>query len=469
MTHPPPPFAPGAPETVPAFDRRANWVRIQTLAFLRWIAIIGQITAVLIGRQVFGLDLELGPIAATIGAAVITNIIAVSVYPRNKRLSETELIATLIFDMVQLTTLLSLTGGLHNPFALLILAQIAISATALGRRPTIALCTIAIVLITGLLFVRLPLVTAEGELLQLPGVFVIGFWSAIVVGIIFEGSYARRVTSEVTAMADALAATQMALSREQKLTDLGGVVAAAAHELGTPLATIAVVSAELVEEVDSDDHRADAQLIRDQAERCRQILRSMGQVGKRDRQVRIAPILGVIEEAADPHRGRGVEILIDAAAEAGGSPRQPTVERRPELIHGLRNLVQNAVDFAESRVWVDVRWSDMRVMIQISDDGPGYRADVLPRLGDPFLRNRREPPAGTRRTGYEGMGLGLFIAKTLLERSRAEITFANGRDVFAAIPSKRARRGAVVTLVWPRDEIAVDDDRGPLGDNDLVT
>lgn len=469
MTQPHPATANERPEPGPAFDRRANWVRIQTVARLRWIAVAGQVVAVLVGQWAFGLKLEFGPIFATIGAAVITNLMAILVYTANKRLSETELVATLIFDMVQLTILLALTGGLHNPFALLILAQVAISATALRRRSTIVVCTIAVALITGLRFVQLPLVTETGEVLQMPEAFVTGFWCAIVVGIVFQAAYARRVTSEVTAMADALSATQMALAREQKLTDLGGVVAAAAHELGTPLATIAVVSAELVEEAEADDQRADAQLIRDQAERCREILRSMGRAGKQDRQVRISPIRSLVEEAAEPHRDRGIEIVIDLAPLAGSDARPPSVERRPELIHGLRNLVQNAVDFAASRVWIDIGWSEEHIYVQICDDGPGYPADILPRLGDPFLRNRRDTAAAGKRQGYEGMGLGLFIAKTLLERSGADVTFANGRDAAGRAAGRCERYGALVTLIWPRAAIATVDDRAPLGENAFTT
>ncbi len=452
-----------------AFDRRANWVRVRTLALLRWIAISGQIAAVLVGHVVFGLSLALGPIGAAIGAAAITNIMAITIWPKTRRLSEAELAGTLIFDMVQLSSLLALTGGLHNPFALLILAQVAISAAALGRRQTRIVCTVAAGLITALLFVHLPLTTRSGEVLHLPDLFLAGFWTALLIGIVFQASYARRVTAEVTAMGDALAATQMALAREQKLTDLGGVIAAAAHELGTPLATIALVSAELVDEADDADTRADAQLIRDQAERCRQILRDMGRAGKQDRHVRLAPISSVIEEAAGPHRDRGIDLRVTCRAEPGSDDRQPSVARRPELIHGLRNLVQNAVDFARTRVWIDVRWNETVVAVRIADDGPGYPPDTLSRLGDPFLRRRRETGPDPSRPGYEGMGLGLFIAKTLLERSGAEITFANGQDGFGPATADRDRCGALVTLTWARDQVAVTTDRAPLGENDAVS
>lgn len=419
-----------------SLSRRSDWVRMRTLTTLRWIAIAGQVTGVLVGQMVFDLHLHLGLIHLTIGAAMLTNVMAAFVYPRNKRLTETELVATLIFDMLQLSILLFLTGGLHNPFALLVLAQVAIAATALSRRPTILVCAVAIVAITVLWTWHMPLVTDAGEVLRQPDLFVAGFWCAIVVGVVFQAAYARRVTSEVTAMADALTATQMALSREQKLTDLGGVVAAAAHELGTPLATIALVSTEMASETDDPEMREDAQLIREQAERCRLILRAMGQAGKSDPHLQRAPVSSVLEEAAGPHADRGIDILYDLSPEGSGPFRQPIIARRPEIVHGVRNLVQNAVDFAQSRVTVVARWNHSELILRIGDDGPGFPSELLPKLGDPFLRRG----ARRRRGGDEGMGLGLFIAKTLLERSGAEVTFANRPG---------AEGGAIVTLAWP--------------------
>ncbi len=257
-------------------------------------------------------------------------------------------------------------------------------------------------------------------------------------------------------MSDALLATQMALAREQKLTDLGGVVAAAAHELGTPLATIKLASSELVEELaDRPELQEDARLIRAQADRCRDILRSMGRAGKDDLHLRQAPLGALLREAADPHMARGKTVLFDLAPGAGGDDRQPLVQRRPEVIHGLRNLVQNAVDFAGSTVWVDASWTGSNISVRISDDGEGYPSHVLGRIGDPFVRSRRgaEPNPGSR-PDYEGMGLGLFIAKTLLERSGAELSFANGSDPFLSPDEHPERSGAIVEVIWPRRAIA---------------
>uniref|UniRef100_UPI00356456F9 ActS/PrrB/RegB family redox-sensitive histidine kinase n=1 Tax=Sulfitobacter sp. TaxID=1903071 RepID=UPI00356456F9 len=285
---------------------RANWIRLRTMIVLRWVAIAGQLTAITVADRIYGLQLELALCYFAVGASVIGNLVAILVFPENKRLSEYENLSMVMFDLLQLGFLLFLTGGLHNPFSLLLLGPVTISATALSLRSTIVLCSTAIALATVLAIFHFPLITQSGGLLEIPQIFVFGNWVALVIAILFSTSYSRRVTTEIHSMSDALTATQMALAREQKLTDLGGVVAAAAHELGTPLATIKLASTELLHELqDNPELAEDAALIRDQADRCRDILRDMGRVGKDDLHLRQAPLMAVLEEAAEPHRARG--------------------------------------------------------------------------------------------------------------------------------------------------------------------
>jgi two-component system sensor histidine kinase RegB len=428
-------------------QRRRDWIRLRTLILLRWIAITGQLTAVVITQWGLGIPLDLGLCLTAIGAAVIVNLIATVVFPETKRLTERETAALALFDILQLGVLFYLTGGLHNPFALLLLGPVTVSASVLTLRATFLLGTVAVAVVTLLALTARPLRAPDGEVLRQPELLLAGTWVALVIALVFLSIYSRRVSSEMHAMSDALAATQMALAREQKLTDLGGVVAAAAHELGTPLATIKLTSAELLEELDDrPELREDAALIRNEADRCRDILRSMGRAGKDDLHVKQAPLEEVVREAVEPHEDRGKEILRAAARTAHGA--QPAVLRRPEIIHGLRNLVQNAVDFAESTVRIECGWTDARIWIRIADDGPGFPPGMLSRIGEPFMRTRRGERGA--RPGYEGMGLGLFIAKTLLERSGAELTFANGGEPGAGAD---APRGALVEVVWPRGKI----------------
>lgn len=433
--------------------RRDGMVRLRTLVILRWLAIIGQCGAIFIASQVLHLDIPLGFCMLAIGASIISNLVAIAIYPPTRWLPEFEVLLTLLFDLSQLAFLVYLTGGLNNPFALLILAPVTVSAMTLRTQSTFLIGSIAVVLITALTVYHFPLRTDDGLTLEMPLVFVAGFWVAIMIGIVFLAIYAGRVTAETASMSQALLATQMALAREQKLTDLGGVVAAAAHELGTPLATIKLVSGELFEELEGrEDLKEDLTLIREQADRCRDILHSMGRAGKDDLHLRSAPLITVIEESAEPHSERGKNLHFDFKSDAEDDDRVPTIQRKPEVIHGLRNLIQNAVDFAEREVWIDTTWSDTKITIRVIDDGPGYPVDLLGRIGDPFIRRRKAAPSQTSRPEYEGMGLGLFIAKTLLERTGGEVTFDNGSSTYE--PDREPTRlGAIAEVSWPTDAL----------------
>lgn len=449
-------------------DLRPDWVRLRTLLVLRWLAILGQTVTVVVASFILGLRIELGLCFLAIGSSVLSNMIAMTVFPPNQRLHDWDAMLTLLFDLTQLAFLLFLTGGLNNPFALLILAPVTISATALSMRSTVILGVAAVVLISLVAFQNVPLRMPDGEVIELPTLFRAGFWVAIVIGIVFLSVYARRVTKEIHTMSQALLATQEALAREQKLTDLGGVVAAAAHELGTPLATIKLISTELAEELeDHPDLAEDARLIREQADRCRDIMRDMGRAGKDDLHMHSAPLGAVVREAAEPHVNRGVTVHFEFGPVQDGREAQPVIHRRPEIIHGLRNLVQNAVDFADDDVWVEGSWDAETIRLRLTDDGPGFPPDLLGRLGDPFLRRRKSPRDMAQRPGYEGMGLGLFIAKTLLERSGATLTFRNATDPFLLDEESGERRGAMVEVVWPAAavQLAEQEAKGPLGEN----
>lgn len=445
---------------------RGNWIKLRTIILLRWVAIAGQISALVVAAQVLNLTIEYALCMLVVSISVVGNLVAMFIFPESKRLTEAENLLMVLFDLLQLTALLGLTGGLHNPFSILILGPVTVSASALSLRSTVFLGITAILAATLLAEFHLPLRTEQGFIYRVPEIFLFGNWIAIVIAVVFLGIYSRRVTVEMHAMSDALQATYMALSREQKLTDIGGIVAAAAHELGTPLATIKLTSAELADELDDrPDLQEDAMLIKEQADRCRDIMRSMGRAGKDDLHMRQAPLTEVIREAAEPHLDRGKDIHQD---ECDDAQTQPSILRRPEIIHGLRNLIQNGVDFAAQNVWIESEWSDDTITIRIMDDGRGYPSHLIGRIGDPFMRKRRSGSDKAQRPGYEGMGLGLFIAKTLLERSGAELSFANGND--SSKPDS-VNIGAIVEVVWPRSKIdaVFGENAVPIGQNQPLT
>lgn len=432
---------------------RSEWIRLRTLILLRWMAVTGQIIALLVAHYLVKLDLQVGLCFIAISISIFFNLLAGFILPGNKRLSKRAAMLSLLFDLSQLIVLLYLTGGLSNPFSLLLLAPVTISATALTLRPTLILGGCAVVMTTLLVYFYVPLKFQNGEIVDLPELFIWGNWAALQIGFVFLSGYARRVTIETFSMSQALAATQMALDREHKLTVLGGVVAAAAHEMGTPLATIKMVATELEEELgDNADLQDDARLIREQAVRLSTILRDMGRTGKDDLHLKRAPITEVLREAAEPHENRGkvITLLVNGLPVEEHIGRLPNLPRQPEILHGMRNLIQNAVDFARTRVWVDIAVTETNIRVLVADDGKGYPYDFLGRIGDPFLR-RQKKKKNPDRPEYEGMGLGLFIAKTMLERTNATLVFANGTATAAPSPALEFATGAMVSVIWDRD------------------
>lgn len=420
---------------------KAEPIRMRTLVLLRWFAIGGQMAAVIVAWTM-GIGFPKLPVLLLVAASVTMNLWLFLRPP--KRTSPKRAVLQLSFDLVQISTLMALTGGMANPFALLVLAPVTIAAASLNARQVLALGLATVALISVAAVFGVPLRDPGGEILRMEPILALAHWVALVIGVVFFAGYAHRVTGELSDTSGALFATQMALAREQRLQHLGGVVAAAAHEMGTPLATIKLIAGELADELrDRPDLQADADALRDSADRCAAILRSMGRAGKDDLHMRAAPLRAVLEDAASPHADRGpvVEILGDG----------PVIRRDPGIIHALRNLIQNAVDFAASRVVIEAQVTAGALVVTVRDDGPGYPVALLSRIGDPYLTRR----ADAQRGSYEGMGLGLFIAKTLLERSGARLTFANGGP------------GAVVSVRWPLDRIRAHD-RAALAHNPTI-
>lgn len=458
---------------------RSPRVRLRTLVTLRWLAVAGQWSAVAVANQVLGMPLPVLLCALVTLASVAVNVVTLQVYPANARLSDRAAMWSMLFDVGQVSVLLFLTGGLSNPFAVLLLAPVTVSASALSLRSAGAVAAVALAASTALAFWHMPLILPGGDRLQLEGIYLFGMWSALAIGMVFMAVYARRIAVENYRMNQALQAAQRALSSEQRLTAIGGLAAAAAHELGTPLATIKLVSAELADELEAHPAlREDAELIRKQADRCRDILADLRHGGRADEHVKRAPISALVEEAAEPHADRGARIVIRIdGAPLDEAPAPLAVRRQPEIVHGLRNLVQNAVDFAETTIWIDLRQEADRLRINVGDDGPGYPADLLARLGDPYVSSRPRDARTERGQGeYKGMGLGLFIAKTLLERTGARVSFANAdravRRANRGLPmERRAPTGAVAAVVWPLASLDAirDDGRGPLGLNQRFT
>ena len=418
------------PGTTAPIRQREGRLGLRTLILIRWVAVAGQTATILIVHLGFGFKLPVVACLFVVALTALSNLMLSVRMPVRARLGNVGATLLLGFDMLQLGMLLYLTGGLENPFAILILAPVTVAATILARGPTLALTILAMVLVTLLAFFRAPL-PWTGDTVSLPFPYALGVWTALCVASAFIAAYIWSVADEARRMSDALAATEASLNRAQNLSALGGLAAAAAHELGSPLATIAVVAKELSREVPEDSPFAeDVALLISQSDRCRDILAGLSQRPDMadHRPLERLKFSVLAAQACEPYRGG--EVALSIVSDSALDSTEPEAPESHEFIHGVGNIIQNAVQFASKRVTLLLYWDERIVRLTVQDDGPGFPAAVLASIGEPYISTRG---------GDQGhMGLGVFIAQTLLETGGAELAFAN-------------RDGAEVVIRWPRD------------------
>ena len=418
----------------------------RSLTTIRWVALIGQLISLLVVHFGLGFLLPLEITLGIVALGALYNIIIQAIWQSGRVLTVRMAAFGLAFDIAQLGYLLYWTGGLENPFALMLIAPVTISATILSGAATVWLSFLALISASVLAVVHQPLPWAPDGL-QLPDIYIFGQWMAIVISTLFIVGYTYRVSRDARRMSDALGATRLALSREQQLSALGALAAAAAHELGTPLSTIAVVARELRNDLPSDSEWVDdINLLLSETARCRDILT---QLSRRPDQETMGPFKSVpftamVEAAVGPHQRDGVVVIIEqhgpegafglAADGAATVMDQPRVVLTPEMNQGIGTLAQNAVQFATNTVEITVYWDEVTASVIIEDDGQGFSPLVLGRLGEPYISSRAGKDSH--------MGLGIFIAKTLLERGGASLSFSN-----------RAEGGARVTVKWMRSDL----------------
>jgi len=409
-------------------------LRLETLIRLRWLAVAGQAASIFIVAVVLQFSIPVVACVIFIALLALVNAWLQLSYPSTWRLDPPAALALLTFDLLQLAALLYVTGGLTNPFAPLIAVPVIISSTAQPLRDSLGLVLVAILCITALAFSPFSLPWYPGTTVPFEPLLLAGMWFAIVCTTSFAAFYAYRVASEASQLSEALAATELVLQREMHLSELDGLAAAAAHELGTPLATISLVAKEMSRELAAGDRfYDDVQLLVSQSERCRDIMKRLTTLSSgSEEHLKRMPLSSLIEEVTAPHREFGIDINV---VEESPRASEPISRRNAGVLYGLGNLIENAVDYAHSEVTVRVFHDADTVRITIEDNGEGYAPDILQRIGEPYV-TRRGPQA---KAG--GLGLGLFIAKTLLERSGATLTFENSP-------------GARVTVTWPRHFMA---------------
>ncbi len=409
-------------------------VRLRALVLMRWAAVAGQFFTAAVVHWGLGFTIPLLAAGGTIALSALLNLAVSLGRPASARIDDREATIFLAFDVVQLTVLLYLTGGLINPFALL-LAPVAIGATVLSLLSNIALTLLTIVSIgvLGLFHQPLPWL---GPAPDFPEIYQAGVWAGLTLTTLLITLYGWRLAEEGRQMSDALAAAQSALAQEQRMSSLGALAAAAAHELGTPLSTISVVAKEMLREVEADDPlREDVELLSSESERCRSILArlSVDPIGDFSEFYTLVPLPALIEAAASNYRSDTIKVTFESGPITDGAPRTAPIQvRSPEIMQGVGNIVQNALSFARQEIHIATRWTTEWSEVEVTDDGPGFSEALLDELGTPFISTRQ---------GEEGhMGLGVFIAKTLLERTGATVIFGNRRS---------AEGGAAVAVRWP--------------------
>ncbi|KQT12865.1 MAG: ActS/PrrB/RegB family redox-sensitive histidine kinase [Bradyrhizobium sp.] len=412
-------------------------IRLDTILRLRWLAVLGQLAAIFIVAQGLEFNVEIVPCVSIIFLSAALNLALQTAANPMQRLEPMQAAGLLALNIVELAGLLYFTGGLQNPFSFLFLAPVLISATALPARFTFGLGVLAVACASILFFFHFSLPWDSDDPLVLPPIYLVGVWLSIVLAIGVTSLYSFQVTEEARKLVDALAATELVLTREQHLTQLDGLAAAAAHELGTPLATIFLISRELEKTVKDPSIAADLKTLREQTQRCRDILSKITQLSSTGAPFDRMKLSELIEEVVAPHRDFGVEIKVRIAVTAAA---EPVGSRNPAILYGIGNIVENAVDFARTTVEVNAWWNKDHIELVISDDGPGIPPDILNRIGEPYLSRRRTQDDGG--SVRRGLGLGVFIARTLLERTGAKVSFTN-----RTFPD----HGAVVQITWPRE------------------
>ena len=419
------------------FRHPSRHVRLDTILRLRWLAALGQLAAIFVVAHGLEFDFPVLPCLTIIALSSMVNLVLQIAFNPMQRLNSLHAAGLLALNIAELAGLLYLTGGLQNPFSFLFLGPVLIAATALPTRMTIALGVFAGACAVLLFFDHMPLPWDPEDPLVLPQVYLAGVLLSILLAIGVTSLYTFQVTEEARKLSDALSAAELVLEREQHLTQLDGLAAAAAHELGTPLSTIVLISRELEQTVPPDSPMAaDLATLREQAQRCREILGKISHLNAAGAPFDRMPLSTLIEEAVAPHRDFGIDIRVRIAV-AGVA--QPVTMRNAAILYGVGNILENAVDFARNTVEVNAWWNADTVQIAISDDGPGIAPEVMRRIGEPYLSRRRRASDGQGRAG--GLGLGVFIARTLLERTGAKVSFGN-----KPFPD----HGAVVRIIWQR-------------------
>ena len=384
-------------------------ILLSNLIKIRWIAIFGQFIAIVFVYFILKINIFLIPCIFALITSVSVNFYSYFLQKKNNNISDKQAFFFLLYDTIQLSVLLYLTGGIINPFIILIIAPIIISATYLGAIWTILLSLLSITLIFTLNYFYIPL--EWNEAIIIPRTYQIGLLLSLLIAIIFIAVYVYLFATSARKISNALSEIKLQLSNQKKITEVGSLSAAAVHELSTPLNTIFLVLNDFLKDkklIKNLDVLEDIELLKSEAERCKNILLKLSKNPQnlKDnflKKVKISDIVKINFEKFNTNKILKINTNNHVEKE---------IIFKDEIMYALGNLIQNAIIYSKKFVFVDIKIKTNIYNIIISDDGPGFSKDIIEKLGQPYVSKNKK-----------GLGLGIFISKNLIEGLNGEIFF----------------------------------------------
>ena len=409
-----------------------------TLTILRYIAIFGQFLAVSIVYYYLGLPFPITESYLIILFGLVTNIY-LQIGIKYNQLKDLYAAPFLLYDLAQLSALLYLTGGIFNPFSFLLIIPAIVSSTFLSMGTTIILGLITSLFLFIISFFYLPLPGENMNLLHFPNFYKIGIIISILIGLIFLSYFGIRFAGEKKKTEEAFKKLQEVIYKEYELESLGGQAAAAAHSLGTPLATISVVAKELKKEIGNNSELSkDIDLLISQSKRCSEILKRISKKQiEEDKFFSSTKLEDLLEEILNSFKETSSK-EINLVSE--NDKNKIDIQRSAEMIYGLRNFIGNAIKFSKSKVNIFLTSDDKEIKVTINDDGPGFPKDIIEQLGEPYIKSK-----SLELNSNSGLGLGTFLGKTLLERQNAKLLFKDDKNL----------GGASVVISWSPKNIVL--------------
>ena len=403
----------------------------KTLIYLRWIAIIGQFLAITLVHFYLDLNLPIKFAYSILIFGLITNLY-LQFKTKTTLLKDFHAATYLFYDLLQLSSLLYLTGGIYNPFSILIIIPTIVSSTFLSMGTTIILGIFTLFFLFMLTIFHYPLPGIHDKISSFPSLYLTGYLIAIIIGLVFLSYFGIRFSGESKRRSDAINKVQQVIAKEYELESLGGQAAAAAHSLGTPLATISVVASELKKELgENNEHSKDIDLLISQTKRCGEILKKISKKQIKDDEffskTNLENLLSEVISSFKETSSKVIKLSVE------NDKNKISFQRSPEIIYGLRNFIGNAVKFSKSKIEIILSSNKKYIQILIKDDGPGFPEDVIEILGEPYIKSKSRQISSNA-----GTGLGTFLGKTLLERRGAKLNFLNEKN----------NQGALVKISW---------------------